>query len=428
VLESFAGAWQRNITVDRQDVLTYGTVWACTTLIASDIAKLWLKLVEEDAHGICTETENAAYSPVLRKPNHFSTRVKFFEHWIISKLVYGNTYVLKGRDGRGVVEALYVLDPSRVTVLVAPDGAVYYDLSTDYLSGIPETSLTVPAREIIHDICVPLYHPLIGVSPIHACGLAAMQGLKIQQQSAKFFARGLNLGGILTALGSISEATQMRLEEYWATNYAGEENAGKVAVVGDGLKFEKMVMTAVDAQLIDQLKWTSENICACFHVPGYMVGIGPAPPYTDIQSINLQYYTQALQNPIENLETLLNEGLELKRPFSVEFDLDALLRMDSKSQMSTAKEGVLGGIYSPNEARAKFDLEPVPGGEQPFLQNQMWPLKELVNRPTVAPSLPTPTPTPEPQPVKTIAVETVALELLEAAAAEYCRKALAMAA
>lgn len=402
--EAFAGAWQRNIRYTAADVLTYGTVWSCITLIAGDIAKLWVKLVRVE-NGIATETENPAFSPVLRKPNHFSTWVKFIEHWIISKFFNGNTYVLKARDGRGVVTALYVLDPSRVQVLVAPNGDVFYQLNTDYLAGIDTATITVPAREIIHDICVPLYHPLVGVSPIHACGLAAMQGLKIQQQSAKFFGRGLSLSGLLVAPGAISQINADRLEKLWNEQYRGEENAGKIAVVGDGMKFEKLVMSAVDAQLIEQLKWTSENVCACFHVPGYMVGIGPPPPYTDIQSINLQYYTQALQNPIENLETLLDEGLALPPPFHVEFDLWALARMDPPRQMEFATKGVSGGILSINEARALFDRPPVTGGEEPLLQQQNWPISQLADRP-----LPWDTPPPASPP-------TPALDLSPPAAA-----------
>ncbi|WP_416380911.1 hypothetical protein, partial [Klebsiella pneumoniae] len=34
----------------------------------------------------------------------------------------------------------------------------------------------VPAREVIHDRFNCLFHPLIGLSPIYAAGLAAMQG------------------------------------------------------------------------------------------------------------------------------------------------------------------------------------------------------------------------------------------------------------
>ncbi len=404
--ESFTGAWQRGVVVDRQEVLTSGTVWACLTLIASDISKLWVKLVEKDADGICSATANSAYSPVLTKPNHFMTRPKFFEAWVLSVLSAGNTYALKDRNHRGGesqgnVTALYLLDPARVSVLVSPDGSVFYQLGADVLAGV--TSLVVPAREIIHHVGVPLYHPLIGVSPIHACGLAAMQGLKIQQTSARFFANGLNLSGVLTAPGAISEATAKRLEEYWAAEYMGEQNAGKIAALGDGLKFEPMTSTAVDAQLIDQLKWTAENVCQCFHVPGFMVGIGPPPPYTDIQSMNQQYYMQALQALIENIEVLLEEGLELPAKYGIEFDLAALLRMDTKSQMTVAKDGVGGGIYTPNEARAQFDLKPKPGGDSPMMQQQMFSLGALDKRDQAAPApstVPAPAPAPTPPPFK----------------------------
>jgi len=385
VRESFPGAWQRDIVSRNANVLTYGTVWACITLIAADIAKLWVMLVEKDAaSGVCSEITSPVYSPVLRKPNHYQTRVKFFESWVMSRLVAGNAYILKERNDRGGpqagnVVALYVLDPSRVQVQVAPDGAVYYALGADQLSGLTQ-SVVVPASEIIHDICVPLFHPLIGVSPLYASGMAAMQGLQIQDNSSKLFANGSNLSGVLTAPDMIPDELAKRIQEHWEKNFVGTSNVGKVAVLGSGLKFEPMTMTAVDAQLIDQLKWTSEQVCATFHVPGYMVGIGSAPPYTDIQSINLQYYAQALQNPIENMEVLLEEGLELPSNYGIEFDLDALARMDTKTQMATAKDGIAAGILSPNEGRARFDLLPVPGGDSPYLQQQNYSLEALAKR------------------------------------------------
>jgi hypothetical protein len=52
IQEPFSGAWQRNMELRRQDVLAYSAVYACVTLIASDIAKLRLRLVEQDDDGI----------------------------------------------------------------------------------------------------------------------------------------------------------------------------------------------------------------------------------------------------------------------------------------------------------------------------------------------------------------------------------------
>src|SRR4029434_1179521 len=123
VRESTTGAWQQNLTVTAPSVLAYHAVYGCVTLIATDIGKLHLRLVAEREDGIWEETSNPAYSPVLRKPNRYQTIIKFAEQWIISKLTAGNAYVLKQRDDRGVVVALYVLDPARVSPLIAPDGA-----------------------------------------------------------------------------------------------------------------------------------------------------------------------------------------------------------------------------------------------------------------------------------------------------------------
>ena len=379
--ESYAGAWQQNVTVALTTVVTNPTVFSCVSLISSDIGKMGLRLVAKDENGIWTETETTAFSPVLRKPNRYQNRIKFVEQWITSKLLNGNTYVLKQRDARGVVVALYVLDPNRVQVLVAPDGAVYYSLATDSLAGLQTSQIVVPAREIIHDIMYAIYHPLVGVSPISACGMSAYQGLKIQENSTRFFQNGSNPGGILTAPGAISDGTAQRLKEYWETNFTGE-NAGKIAVLGDGLKYEQMAIAARDSQLIDQLKWTDEKICSVYHVPPHMVGVGNAPTYNNIQALSVQYYTQCLQSLIEAFELSLDEGLELPKPYGTEFNTADLLRMDSATMMDFISKGVGAGVMKPNEARLLLNSEPVEGGDTPYLQQQNYSLAALNKRDT----------------------------------------------
>lgn len=393
VREPFTGAWQRNVEWTNESVLTFSTVFACVTLIASDISKLRIKLVAENRDDIWEEVESAAFSPVLRKPNRYQTHIDFIEQWVLSKLLHGNTYVLKARDQRGVVVAMYVLDPLRAKPLVAADGSVYYQIGQDNLSQVTEDSLIVPASEIIHDKFNTFYHPLVGISPISACGLAALQGIRVQEHSANFFGQGARPGGILTAPGVISEETAKRLAENWETNFGGD-NVGKVAVLGDGLKYEAMTMNAVDSELIAQLRISSEQVCSVFHVPPYKVGVGPAPSFNNIESLNQEYYQQTLQNPIERIERLLNEGLGLVdarttdgRRYGTEFDLAGLLRMDTSSRVKSASDAINSGGMAPNEARKRYlDLGPVPGGDKAYLQRQMWPLEQLGS------DIPTPTP------------------------------------
>lgn len=397
ILEPFSGAWQRGIEQSPETVLTFAAVYACVTLIASDIAKLRIKLVEQDSDGIWSETERAAFSPVLRKPNHYQTRIKCIEQWLLSKLIHGNAYILKARDALGFVVGLYVLDPTRVKPLVAQNGDVYYQLSQDNLSRVSSTDVVVPASEIIHDVINALYHPLCGVSPLTACGLAAVQGLRVQNHSSAFFANGSRPGGILTSPGLLDQEQERQIKQAWEENFSGE-NQGRIAVLGADLKYQELGMNAVDAQLIDQLKWTAENVCTAYHVPPYMVGVAAPPAYNNIEALNQQYYSQCLQTLIESIELLLDEGLGLgqsgeTKHLGTEFDLDSLLRMDTASRATAAKEA-LGGGMAPNEARRKFfDLGPVRGGESPYLQEQNWPLNLLADR-----QLPERTPT-EPAPM-----------------------------
>jgi HK97 family phage portal protein len=375
ISEAFGGAWQKNVEIRRDAVLSFHAVFACQTLIASDISKLRVKLVQQDATGIWEEVKSPAYSPVLRKPNAYQSRMQFFENWVLSKLQSGNTYVLKQRDNRGVVIRLYVLDPARVKPLVADDGSVYYQLQADNLASIGD--LIVPAREIIHDRFNCFFHPLVGLSPIFANGLASTQGLAIQNNSARFFQNGSQPGGILTAPGNIDQKDADRLKSHWDNEYTGA-NAGKIAVLGSGLKYEPLTTKAVDAQLIEQLRWTSDVVCSTYHVPPYKIGIGQQPTYNNVQALNTEYYSQCLQVLIESIELCLDEGLSTGETLGTEFDVDNLLRMDSVTQMQVLKEGA--GILKIDEMRAKLDKKPTEGGNAVYLQQQNYSLAALAKR------------------------------------------------
>ena len=409
IFDSTPGAWQRHEAIELDSVLTFSAVFACLRLITTDIGKLPLQLMQRQPSGILKPAESPSFSPVLRKPNSYQTRIKFIEYWLTSKLVYGNAYILKGRDTRGIVTSLRVLDPTRVVTLVSDSGEVFYRLRMDNLT-IPAVELTVPATEIIHDVHFTPENPLVGVSPIGACGLAATQGLKIQANSQKFFANMSRPSGMLTAEGAISDETALRLKESFEANFGGD-NIGKIAVAGDGLKFETFSVTAEDAQLIEQLQWTAFDVCRAFGVPPYKIGVGPMPSYNNIEALNQSYYAEALQELIECIELLLDEGLELPQTkntyFETQFNLDGLLRMDSATFSKILAEQAGAGILSPDEGRARIGLEPVPGGKFPYLQQQNFSLEALAKRdqqenpfgtaPAAAPTAPGEPEEPEPE-------------------------------
>jgi HK97 family phage portal protein len=335
------------------------------------------------------ETSSPAFSPVLRRPNRYQTTTKFVEQWITSKLMWGNTYVLKERDARGVVTALYVLDPLRTMPLIAPDGGIYYQLQHDNLSGSlalahePADKFIVPASEIIHDRMVCLFHPLVGMSPIYACAAATQQGLAIQNTSTTFFGKGGQPAAMLTTPPGMTKDQLAQLRTDWDTL---NSNASRLAILTADLKYTQLSMNAVDAQLIQQLGWTAETICSVYHVPPFLIGVGELPRGVALESLWQMYHSLCIQSLITNFENALDEGLGLATPingtqYGTELDIDDLIWMDTATKTKAAADAIGAGAMAPDEARERyFGLGPVEGGDTPYMQQQMFSLKALAQR------------------------------------------------
>lgn len=378
VREPFGGAWQRNMEIRNETVLSYPAVFSCITLIASDISKMSPSIQAKDSNDIWKDINDSQFESLISKPNQFQNTIQFMETWMNSKLSRGNTYVMKVKNSSGKITELRVLDPDKVVPLVADDGSVFYRISPDQISGLP-VQVTVPAREIIHDRFNCIFHPLIGVSPIYACGMAAMQGKHIQESSAHFFKNGGKPGGIITVPGSVDAEKAKEIKAAWDAGYTGE-NAGKTGLLSGGAAYKALTMSAVDADTVEQQKLSDLAICSAFHVPAYKVGVGSIPGSDNVEALEQQYYSQCLQVLIESIEALLKETFDLGKTKRVELDIGALLRMDSERRMKSLGEGVKNTILTPNEARKRENLPPVAGGDALYLQQQNFSLEALSRR------------------------------------------------
>lgn len=378
ILEPFSGAWQQNVEEKQSTLLCYPTLYACLNRISSDIGKLPFMLMQRREDRIWRSVENPAYSPLLRKPNTYQTAQQFREAWILSKLIHGNTYGLKARDDRNVVTKIYILDPCNVVPLVSDSGDVFYRINYKTNANLlpdnyPGEELIVPAREIIHDRLNCFHHQLIGVPPLCAAYWPALKNLKILKSSAQFFGNNAQPGGILTAPAGMSNEDAEAVKSYWSTAYSGD-NSGKIAVIGADMKFTAFAMKSADSQLVEQMRYSDEQICQPFGIPPFKIGIGSIPAGLGVDAINQLYYSDALQSHIEAMENLLDEGLGISRPLGVELDLEPLLRMDEGKRAEVADK--LRHIETPNEGRLRFNLSPLEGGDTVYLQQQDLPLDQ----------------------------------------------------
>lgn len=380
IREPFTGAWQKNQSLTtREGMLASSAVFACVDLISTDVAKLRIKYVKL-TDGVWLESSAPRYTSVLRKPNHYQTRDQFVKAWLGSKLTQGNAYILLTRNSLGTVISMDVLNPKYVIPLVAPDGSIFYQITMSPLQVSPLEAWVVPARDIIHDRGITSWHPLVGMSPIAACASSAVLANSIASNSASFFSNAARPSGFLSAPGAISTDTAARLKQQVEEGYTGS-GSGKTLVGGDGLTYSSMTMSGTDAQLIEQLQWTAQDVARCFHVPGHKIGLDSGARTANSSAIyEAMYYSDCLQGYLEAMENLLDDSFGVTDGAGFEFDTTGLMRMDESARHTANAMAVGSGVMKINEARATIGLPPVVGGDTPYLQQQNYSLQALARR------------------------------------------------
>lgn len=378
----FRGAWQQvsdpPTESDLRSGLNVAVVYDCVRRIATDIAKMSPGIRRLSGAGVWVRATHQVFARLIYRPNHFQTWFQFMVSWVCSRLLAGNTYVVKLYKG-DLIEELVVLDPTKVTALVAQDtGKVFYQIAAEPLARIYEDFI-VAAEDIIHDRYLPLGHPLIGTSPLERSLVAARARQGIITNAADLNEHASVPPGVLTTPEGLSEAQLSALADKWR-----QIPKGRIAVLDAAFKFEPLAAKYVDSQSQEIGELSGTDICIAFGMPPWKLGIGTRP-VGQPEPLQIIYLQDCLQWQVEEIEQCLDHGLGIPADVYVELDANCLLRMDSKTKAEVHKLLVGAAVYAPNEARAEWDLGPVPGGATPYLQQQNYSLDALAARDALGP-------------------------------------------
>lgn len=374
------GTWQMGLNPTQATpelLLAFSAVYACVKIIAEDVAKLPVQVFQIDGTtGARQLKRNDYYTKLMDAPNEYQTGTDFMQLLMSSTLYRGNAFVFTPRNARGEIMEMHVLDPHQVQPLIEPvSGEIFYNCGTNLLAGI-FGGRVIPSRFMInHRLPLLAHYPLFGTTPIMAAAAAASVGLNVMSNSQKLFQNQSRPGGVLQAPGKISKATADRLKEEWDNNYSNER-LGKTAVLPEGLKWEPMAMSAQDAELIAQLRFTVEDVGRAFRVPPFMLGETSKTTYRNTEQLGRQYLGGCLGYHLQALERRFAAAFEFPADWELRFDLSSLLRAEIDVRFVAYTQALNAGWMTPNEVRAIEGLPPVEGGDEPHLQMQYIPLSQ----------------------------------------------------
>ena len=364
-------------TVTEQSAMQLTAVYACVRILAEAIAGLPLHLYRRGKNGSKDKAaDHPLYSLLHDEPNPEMTSFVFRETMMTHLLLYGNCYSQIIRDGRGQVTALYPLMPNQMSVDRDESGQLYYTYlrsneeaatmsgSTVYL--MPENVLHVPGLG---------FDGLVGYSPIAMARNSIGMALACEEYGARFFANGASPSGVLEHPGTIKDIS--RLRESWNSVYGGSKNAGKVAILEEGMHYAPISISPNEAQFLETRKFQVDEIARIFHVPPHMIGDLERSTFSNIEQQSLEFVKYTLNPWVCRWEQALTRALlspREKREYFIKFNVDGLLRGDYQSRMNGYAVGRQNGWMSANDIRELENLDRIPaeqGGDLYLVNGNM---------------------------------------------------------
>ena len=350
-------------------------VEACVSAYAQTIAMCpgdhWRKL----ENGGRERVTNSALARILKRPSDYQSLSDFLLNLTHRLYTDGEAFAFAVRNSRYEISELHLMRKGRANVAV--DGSIFYALyGNDIAERRFDLSGPIPARDVLHVRLHTPVHPLKGVSPLLATQLSlALSGAAMSQQIA-FYINQARPSFMLETDEKLTRDQIRELREGWNEQTQGE-NAGGTPILAWGLKAKPVTGSADDNDLASLLKISQEEVALAFQMPLQVLGLG-GTPFASTEALMSSWKSRGLGFALNHIEEAfgLLFGLKGMPDEYLELDTRALMRSAFKDRIEALSRGVIGGILSPDEARAEEDLPAVQGGHgrEPRVQQQVVPL------------------------------------------------------
>ncbi len=367
--------------VTERSAMQMTAVYSCVRILSEAVAGLPLHLYRYKEGG---GKEKAIDLPLYRllhdEPNPEMSSFVFRETLMTHLLLWGNAYAQIIRNGKGEVIALYPLMPNKMRVDRDENGNLYYEYvhSSDEADTMKNTTVRLTPYNVLH---IPGlgFDGLVGYSPIAMAKNAIGMAIACEEYGAKFFANGAAPSGVLEHPGVIKDPQKVR--EAWQSQFGGSQNANKIAVLEEGMKYTPISISPEQAQFLETRKFQINEIARIFRVPPHMVGDLEKSSFSNIEQQSLEFVKYTLDPWVMRWEQSLSRALfteEEKKTLFFKFNVEGLLRGDYQSRMNGYATARQNGWMSANDIRELENMDKIPaeqGGDLYLINGSMLPMQ-----------------------------------------------------
>lgn len=355
--------------VSEYNALQLPVVYACVNRIANPIARFPLAMYQsmEDGSRRRLTAEDHPFAAFLGlRPNQLMSSRTLRKTTQAHALLWGNGYQEIERNGRNQAVGLYPLLPDR-THPVRENGDHWFRTRID------GKQIDLDSGNVIH-IMDQSQDGYVGISQIAMARQAIGWGLAMEEFGSKFFANDAKSGGFLMHPGKLSASAHQNLRgpngEKKASpdnpassleKQSGLDNAHKIKVLEEGMKFIQTSIPPEDAQFLGSREFQIAEIARIYDVP--LILLQSQEKQTSfgagIEQLMIAFVRQTIDPWVNAWEEELNFKLftdeEREKGYYVKFNMNALLRGDMKARADFYNKLFGVGGMSPNAILAKED-------------------------------------------------------------------------
>ena len=376
----FLGGTTAGKAVTEQSAMQLTAVYSCVRILSEAIAGLPLHLYRYTEDGGKEKALNHPLYPLLHdEPNPEMASFNFRETLMSHLLVWGNAFAQVIRNGKGEIVALYPLMPNRMKVDRDDAGRLYYSyqMADSDAPTMKNGTVILKPSDVLH---IPGlgFDGLVGYSPIAMAKNAIGMALATEEYGAKFFANGATPGGLLEYPGTVKDPDRVR--DSWNRGFSGSQNAGKVAILEQGMKYTPVSIAPEQAQFLETRKFQINEIARIFRIPPHMIGDLDKSSFSNIEQQSLEFVKYTLDPWVVRWEQALSRSLftpEEKKRYFFKFNVEGLLRGDYQSRMNGYAVARQNGWMSANDIRELENLDRITaedGGDLYLINGNMLPL------------------------------------------------------
>lgn len=333
--------------VSHREALGLGAVYRAISVI--DISAKQLS-VHAERRGMRIEDRVPS---IIVNPSVDVSRAVFIEQTTVSMACTGNAYWLLDYLADGRIGNMTVLNPNDVQIEHTQRGTVtgYWYLGTRY----------EPSR-IKHLKLMRVPGMVKGLGPIQAAQDELGGALDTTRMAANFFpSSGVPANGYLTTEQGLVDEQATTIRNRWLTSVSNREG---IPVLGQGTKYVSIFLSAKDAQWVEARQFDTTGAARLFGMPASIMLAaveGSSQSYANIEQDFIWYTRFTLSTYTVEIEEAWSELL----PYGVRarFNLDSLLRTDTKTRYEAHELGRRAGFLTINEIRALEGLAPIAGGD-----------------------------------------------------------------